>query len=784
MINLSTYSKPLLSHPDKQLETHLIGVNSIVQENLQSLPFEKIGSIPKSMFASIANIVALSHDLGKATQIFQDYLVDHKKSEDTPHALISAIQTYFLVFKKLEGFDLSEEKRTLLSVIAFMTVKRHHGSLEEFMRTFIISPLDKDRLIRQANSINEAQYECLLNNLTGYGFPDSYPISQITQWIQDFESQFMKIKLKIRKELEVRSIDYYLVQTLLFSLLIDADKLDVTIGNNLQRSKIILYPDLVDQYKSSLCFKENKINLLREEAYQKITKKALSLDQKIYSIHLPTGLGKTFASLSFALKLRNQIEIENGYKPRIIYSLPFMSIIDQNAEVFENILKKNTIPIDTSVLLKHHHLAESNYSQDESDYGIDDAKILIEGWNSELIITTFVQVFETLISHRNRPLKKFHRMFGSIIILDEIQAIPIQYWELLRLLFIKLAYDFNTYIIFVTATQPMIFKPNEIEALSDANYYFSQMDRIKMICHLDKPLQLDEFINNLQLEQDKCYLFIFNTIQSAKDAFVLLQEKIGEPILYLSTHVIPYERLIRIHCLKKKKVRFAITTQLIEAGVDIDFDVVYRDFAPLDSINQSAGRCNRNWNKQGEIHVVDLRDKEGKSFASFVYDSILLDQTRKVLLKNPEIAEHDFLKVIEQYYKEIKDRISTDKSVDIMKAMEYLRYDSNDSVTSIRNFHLIDQEPKLNIFIERNKEAARVWKEYEQIRDIEIKFERKNQFDRIKTRFGKYLISVHSSIKNIPPENEGIRYVGHNQLNEYYDKETGYKKELDMPMIW
>ena len=137
-----TYFKPLLSHPDKQLAIHLIGVNDIAKENLHSLPFKKIGFLSKPVFSSIVNIVTLAHDLGKATQIFQDYLIDHKKNEDTPHALISAIQTYFLVFKKLEEFELSEEKRTLLSVIAFMAVKRHHGSLEEFIRTFMILPLD------------------------------------------------------------------------------------------------------------------------------------------------------------------------------------------------------------------------------------------------------------------------------------------------------------------------------------------------------------------------------------------------------------------------------------------------------------------------------------------------------------------------------------------------------------------------------------------------------------------------------------------------------------------
>jgi len=782
--NLSTYFKPLLSHPDKQLEVHLLGVNEIVQENLQALPFEKIGFLQKEILKSIASIVALSHDLGKATQIFQDYLIDHKKNDDTPHALISSIQTYFLVYNKLSEFDLSDEKRILLSVIAFMAVKRHHGSLEEFMRTFMISPLDKDRLIRQTKSINEESFQEILAKLTCKGFPGPYPTSQILNWIQEFESHVMSIKLNIRKELEIKSIDYYLIQTLLFSLLIDADKLDVTLGKTPQRSSVTLSPYLVDRYKSLLYFKESKINLIREEAYEEITKKVFDLDQKIYSIHLPTGLGKTFASLSFALKLRNQIETKKGYKPRIIYSLPFMSIIDQNAEVFENVLKKNSISIDSSILLKHHHLAESTYDQDESNYLVDDARILIEGWNSELIVTTFVQVFETLISNRNRSLKKFHRMLGSIIILDEIQAIPIRYWELLHQLFNKLAQECNTYIIFVTATQPMIFKPSEIKALSDANHYFSQMDRIKMLSHLDESSLLEEFINNLQIDPEKSYLFIFNTIQSAKDAFILLQEKTGETILYLSTHVIPYERLIRIQCLKKKKVRFAVTTQLIEAGVDVDFDIVYRDLAPMDSINQSAGRCNRNWNKQGEIHIVDLKNENGKSFASFVYDSILLEQTRKVLAKNPEIKEHDFLMITEQYYKEIKDHISTDKSTDIIKAMENLRYDSNDTVTSIRDFHLIDQEPKLNIYIERNKEAVRIWKEYELIRDTDNKFERKNQFDRIKGRFGKYMISVYSNIKNIPPENEGIRYVNQSQLTEYYDQETGYKKDLDTPLIW
>jgi CRISPR-associated endonuclease/helicase Cas3 len=330
----------------------------------------------------------------------------------------------------------------------------------------------------------------------------------------------------------------------------------------------------------------------------------------------------------------------------------------------------------------------------------------------------------------------------------------------------------------------MIFSPGEIKPLVDPNRYFPLMNRINMKSHLNVPTTLEEFISNIKIDPSKSYLFILNTIQSAKEVYTLLQAKTGEDILYLSTHVIPYERLIRIHCLKKRKVRFAVTTQLIEAGVDIDFDFVYRDLAPMDSINQSAGRCNRNWKKQGEIHVVELKNKQGKSYASFVYDSILLNQTRKVLMNNPNVPEHDFLKITESYYKEIKDRISTDKSLEIIKAMQTLRYDSADTATSIRDFHLIDFEPKMNVYIERNREAVKLWKEYEQIREIENKFERKNRFDKIKARFGKYLISVYCNIKNIPPENEGIYYVNQHQLTDYYDKEIGYKKDIEAPMIW
>ncbi|MGC9064957.1 MAG: CRISPR-associated helicase Cas3', partial [bacterium] len=429
----------------------------------------------------------------------------------------------------------------------------------------------------------------------------------------------------------------------------------------LERRKLELPYLIVDRYKSTKEYKDIYINQLREEAYREVINTNIDLNQKIYSLNLPTGLGKTFTSLAFALKLRDKIYRENGYIPRIIYSLPFLSIIDQNAKEIENILKTSDIPLDTDILIKHHHLSDIYYKTEDNEFEPEEARLLIEGWNSEIIVTTFVQLFHTLISNRNRLLLRFHRLAGSIIILDEVQSIPFKYWLLLRELFIALTKNLNVYIIFVTATQPLIIPREKMYSLVDVEKYFRQMDRVVLKIQLDKKITLEEFIENIELQDNKSYLFVLNTITSAGNFYNLLKEKTNEEIIYMSSHLTPYDRLKRIEMIKKKKARLAVTTQLVEAGVDIDFDVVYRDMAPLDSVIQAVGRCNRNWGEKGKTIVVYLKDDK-RSYASYIYDPLLLDITVRILSQRETVEEREFLDIVNSYYLEVQKKKSTDIS--------------------------------------------------------------------------------------------------------------------------
>ena len=214
---------------------------------------------------------------------------------------------------------------------------------------------------------------------------------------------------------------------------------------------------------------------------------------------------------------------------------------------------------------------------------------------------------------------------------------------------------------------------------------------------LERDMYLEEFIDSIEFQADKSYMFVLNTISCAKHFYTLLKGKVdSSEIAFLSTHVVPKERLSRIEGMKDKKYRFAVTTQLIEAGVDIDYDVVYRDFAPLDSINQTAGRCNREGESKGEVYIVSLRD-ENQRYASYIYDSVLLDITRNLLVQD-SIAEEEFLNLIEEYYSHVKNRKSYDESRKLLDAVYKLKYTSIDGSPCIADFRLIDDDiPRIDV---------------------------------------------------------------------------------------
>lgn len=764
----------LYSHPNKFLEQHLIGTANLAELFCDE---KSIKLFDKEILVDVSRIIALSHDLGKSTNYFQEYLSlpeeQQPKYENrikTYHALFSAVCGYFLVKEYLDKKNINN---WFLPFISFLVIKQHHDNIGDVIDETIFSENDLSLLKEQLKNIDEIKFEILVKWIG-----KEIKIDTIKIWISKINEELRNIKKEIRKLKDSEDINSYLKINFLYSLLLDVDKSDVVIT----KKEIFIRSDflsatIVDDFKKQINWDESPINNLREKAYKEVVNKEIDLEKRIYSINLPTGLGKTLISLSFALKLRAKLYLEERFVPRIIYSLPFLSIIDQNFSVFEKVLNTNQIKIDTNVLLKHHHLSEIFYQKDNAEIEPNSAKILIEGWNSEIVVTTFIQLFHTLISNKNRSLRKFHRLANSIIILDEIQSIPHRYWLLCKEILKSVAEQLNSYIVFVTATEPLIFNRDEVVPLADRNKYFTKLDRVTIIPNLKNDLTVEDFLETLIIDENKRYLFIFNTIEnSAKKFYRLLKEKINSPnITYLSTQIIPDERLKRINDIKQGKYRIVVSTQLVEAGVDIDFDVVYRDIAPLDSINQSAGRCNRNDKNSGTVFVVSLKDKNGKRFASYIYDPVLINITSKLLSKYQEIKEKDFLDVINKYYNETVEKMSFDTSRDLLKAIYKLKYDSIDDTPCVKDFNLIEQDyTKYDVFIEIDDEAKNIWNEYVKIKNIKNIFEQKKLFDAIKSKFYQYVISIPQKCENIPPEVEGFRYVSQNCLKDYYDRETGY----------
>ncbi|WP_083820865.1 CRISPR-associated helicase Cas3' [Methanotorris formicicus] len=357
-----------------------------------------------------------------------------------------------------------------------------------------------------------------------------------------------------------------------------------------------------------------------------------------------------------------------------------------------------------------------------------------------------------------------------MIILDEIQAIPYKYWHAINKIFNFLAEEYNIYFILCTATLPMIFE-NSVELLNNKDEYFKKMNRTKMKIYKNE-MDLEEFIDivseDIENNPNDDYLIVLNTIKSSKEVYNALREMDLEgDFYYLSTSIYPKERLRRIKDINKNKNRkIIVSTQLIEAGVDISVDVIYRDIAPLDCLNQTAGRCNRhNEGKRGIVNIVKLIDENGRRFASYIYEKHLITKTEELLNNYDVIDEREFLKLNNKYFKKLSNY--KDKSKEILRTIEEFKYENIE-----KEFKLIENIPSIDLFVCIEDRAEEVWEEYEGIKEINDVFERRREFLKIKKEFYDYVISIPEyDIKG-----KDILFGHLDKINEkYYDEETGFK---------
>lgn len=776
----------LKSHPKKPLEVHLTNVATISQETVLDKEI-----INKDQYSKIAFLIGLSHDFAKSTTYFQKYLIDHEKTEKARHGLLSSIFTYYCVKKYIQSNKFEDFWH--IAPISWIVVLKHHGNIRNIKGVEGESAKlkDLDLVKKQVADIKENNFEEIKN------FYGKWDID-ISKFLNEFEEVVKDIKRDLRKLTRSKGLDHYFLTLFFYSVLLDADKMDASGTPKPPRVKI--YENLVDEYKkAAFGSKKSKINLIREESYEEVINSLNFLDLKkdrILSINLPTGCGKTLSAFSFSLKLREKIENEFGFLPKIIYSLPFLSIIDQNAEVVSKVLSHGVddSEIFSNLLLKHHHLSDISYKTGkELEIRSNQSQLLTEGWYSEIIITTFIQFFYSLITNKNRAARKFHNIVNSIVILDEIQSIPHHYWELLNHSLKYLANEFNCWVILMTATQPLIFKENEeIKPLVDKDTYFKVFNRLEYEFNLD-PQDLDDFKkfiwDKIVSEPDKDIMVVLNTINASQELYNYIKGMIDEDlsvepegifcsdklqIMNISTLIVPKHRLKRIKRINnnKKRRNIIVTTQVVEAGVDISVDLVYRDMAPLDSIVQTAGRCNRSNEKgKGLVEVVNLKDDKGRNFYSYIYNSVLINATADVIEGNYSIEECEFNSTaVPNYYKFVSERGSQDKSLDLIAYLEKLEFSCIKS-----EFKLISNYEKIDVFVEVDNNAKAIWKKYKEITEIEDRFERKAAFLTIKPEFYSYIVSVDpKKIGNIFMESEWLGYLNKDDLDRKYNMETGF----------
>ncbi len=496
--------------------------------------------------ADWGNIVGLLHDLGKYSDAFQQYLLQ-------ANGMNGHIESRSKVDHSTAGAQMVTNKLKDAGKLLAYIIAGHHSGLSDGDKL-------RERLSKNIPSIS------LVDKLSELDLP---PLP--------FELDKSRFTFQL-----------FILTKMLFSALTDADFLDTEKFMNGEKARyrgeyadINSLEDIFSERMNALTStaKATEVNKIRAGVLGDCLK-AAQLTKGFFSLTVPTGGGKTLSSMAFALRHSAMYQFD-----RIIYTIPFTSIIEQNADVFRKYLGDNAV-------LEHH----SNFEPDEEDYR---SRLAGENWEAPVIVTTNVQFYESFFANRTSRCRKLHNVANSIIILDEVQSIPVKYLlaciELLR----ELVTDYRCSIVLCSATQPAIqyrdeFKSgikNVREIIQNPKTLSNSLKRAKSE-YIGKKNN-SEIADSL-LNQNKV-LCIVNTRRDAKDIFTL----IGKDTSYnyhLSALMCPIHRsevLAEIKERLKEGNCRVVSTQLVEAGVDIDFPVVYRALAGIDSIAQATGRCNR-----------------------------------------------------------------------------------------------------------------------------------------------------------------------------------------------
>ncbi len=800
------------SHPEIPLSQHLVETaeNMMILLSQTGIPHLELvdDECSMEMFQMLARLVAALHDIGKSTLYFQKYIRDVKYVNKAlkAHAKIGSVFVFWTVLSSPDFDCLNKNRRVLFAFIASVVVRKHHLDLSGIVteRKNLKNALDelwtdKQVLNKQLKSIDPVLQDQIIkkvSDITHLTIPpwsqfeslNADQVKELSKKTRDFSKWWRKVKNQCASQnLTETSFEVTILLNYLYSLLQESDKVNAMGREVVKRCMKDYWKVLEDYYLNQFGPSRPKsvtnIRESRPHIFDEVVAHAQNFDlsERILSLESPTGSGKTLSNLGWAFTLRKRL----GQKHRVVYILPFTSIIEQTHQILQDIL--NQEEEDVTELVKHHYLAKVKFSSEENeDLTPNEELFFIQGWNGEIILSTFVQFFHSLFTVKKGRLRKYSKFMNSIIVVDEIQAYPPRYWGLFNEFVPRFLRYTNSYLLMSTATLPGIVDRSLDSVSSTAIRTFNLLDRTRIIFS-ERSLRAEDLVEFLSSQGvfDRCrnFLFVLNTINSSKVVYHDVRKLFPDAeMFYLSGSLIPKERqrvISEVTRALDESDQFVIlvSTQVIEAGVDLSFEAGYRDIAPLDSLIQSVGRINRSdsGSVHNPCHVIPLRDTDRNFLlARYVYDSILLDATINLLTESKSIDEKDYRGALQKYFRRIKEGKNT-SSKEIVESLC-----KGDLHTLSRDFHLIEKDHiTYPVFVELDDEAEDLWAQYIDIRAMKDWKDRRNAFAKLRPRMNEYIINV--SVRDVPDleDHNWLYRLPRDRIYYSYNTVTGFVRFKD-----
>lgn len=627
--------KEYLAHYDGVKQTQLLKEHILGTSKLAAKEGERIG------IAHIVQIIALLHDCGKYSDSFQAYI----RQETDINGKINHTSAGAQVLESFCKYKSQNRHFKEFYEVLCYVITAHHGLYD------LVSIEEKDNFADRLGKIEEEELSVIWNRWSQDLNMSASSLEQmLVLAVKEFNECFLSNVRTIVEDKDNEDLFYLgCFERLLLSIQMDADWTDTALAMNEELVEKV--PSAESAYTQAWNHYQSYMEHLQEKANENVvTEKQRNINQMrkliqqeclnftrnevgIYCLAIPTGAGKTLSSLGYALKYAKEHIGKEDEIERIFYISPFISITEQNAQVLKDAIG------NPEWVLEHH---SNVINSDEQQRDIDIA------WEERFICTTMVQFMNTLFSDKKKSIRRFHKLKKAIVILDEIQSLPVKAIHTFNLMINFLNQVCRTNIILCTATQPMLDAPCVMRKIrysqprnmtQDLSLKYKQFERVSIESILtDGKMTTDGLAEQIESEflNVRSILVIFNKKKPVEDFFDLMKEKLSEvEIFYLTTNLCAEHRQNRIERIKElltcseKKV-LIISTNLIEAGVDLSVECVYRSLAGADNIAQAAGRCNRNGEVEcGRVKIFEiLGDEPGKYMDEL---AIAQNKTREIL---------------------------------------------------------------------------------------------------------------------------------------------------------